>query len=80
MYIVISKDTKEYIRDTGTNSNNDIEGIYNNLLSTIDKDNQDIIQVDDNSIFIKIFNILLDEDKKFKVELDDKNVVGIMIL
>lgn len=80
MYIVVNKDSGEHIKNTGTNTNSDEKGIYNNLKSTINKNTEEIIFLDDKSIFVEILNILIDSNKRFKVELEDNKVFGFRLL
>lgn len=80
MFVIIEKTTGKFIRDTGTNSNIDVDGLYNNISKTIDESTQEIIYIKDGALFVKIFNILSDEGENFKVELDKGSVVGIRII
>ena len=80
MYIVVNKDTGEYIKDTGVSHNTNKDNLYNNLLSMIDKKTEDIIYVENNSPFIKAFEAMFESQKRFKVQVEDKQVVGITII
>lgn len=80
VYIVVDKNTGRFIRDTGTASHIDTEGLYNNLLNNIDKSTQQIIYVEDESPFIKTFYAMFDAGKEFKVEIENNQVVGVRLV
>lgn len=78
MYIVVDKNTGEYIKDIDA----DI-GAGEEILSDIvdiNREKQQVIYVEDKSPFVKVLSSMFENGDRFKVELVNDKVVGIRLL